>query len=266
MRVAALCACLGVLVVAAAGAYSIPTGVGKMTVTPNRVLAGSQTELTFTFVADTAALNGTMLFDVPRGWSTPQRTSPAAPGYVELQASGCAGSRISSIAGRRIVIATKCPRRHLFTLVYRRANVPQISADGYDFLTQTRPAGAPRKTPFKPLGWRKQPVVRVRGAAAAGLFLAVTNIATSGTPFGAIVRAVDQFGNNASDYAGTITLTSSDPAATLPTPYAYGTTDASQHTFGGIVLRTAGTQTITATDSHGFTVQSAPITVSPSSG
>jgi hypothetical protein len=252
-------------VLGSAGANKIPTGIGKMSVTPNRVVAGTQTELTFTYVADSAALNGTLLLDTPRGWSKPQQTNQAAPGYVELQASGCAGSRIARIVDRRIVIAAKCPRRHLFNLVYRRASVPLISADGYDFLTQTRPAAAPRKTPFKPLGWRKQPVVRVRGAAASGLFMAMTNIATSGTQFAAIVRAVDRYGNNAADYTGTVTLTSTDPAATLPPPYAYDPADGSQHTFG-VVLRTVGTQTITATDSHGFTTKSAPITVTALSG
>jgi hypothetical protein len=77
------------------------------------------------------------------------------------------------------------------------------------------------------------------------------------------VRAVDAFGNNAADYAGTVTLTSTDPKATMPASYAYGPTDVAQHTFTGLVLRTLGTQRLTATDSHGFTVQSGPITVSP---
>jgi hypothetical protein len=52
----------------------------------------------------------------------------------------------------------------------------------------------------------------------------------------------------------------------MPGAYAYGPTDAAQHTFTGIVLRTPGAQRITATDSHGFTIQSGPITVSPFSG
>ena len=76
------------------------------------------------------------------------------------------------------------------------------------------------------------------------------------------MRIVDQFGNNAADYAGTVTLTSSDPTATLPAPYAYAAKDVSQHTFTGIVLHTPGTQTVTATDSNGFTITSPPITVS----
>jgi len=93
--------------------------------------------------------------------------------------------------------------------------------------------------------------------------MTVTSIATVGVPFAATVRAIDQWGNNAADYAGTVTLTSTDPAATLPGPYAYGPKDTAQHTFTGVILRTAGTQYITATDSSGLTIQSGPITVSP---
>jgi hypothetical protein len=258
-----LCAGAGMLVLASAGGAAGRVGVGKMTVVPTRVSAGTTNELSFTFVADSAPLRGTTLVDVPRGWSKPQRSDPSAPGYVELQPAGCVGTRIAGIAGRRIVIATQCPRRHLYRLLYHRAVAALLSADGYVFLTQTKPAKARKRTPFRPLGTRKQPVVRVRGATAAGLFMTVTSIATVGVPFGATVRAVDQFGNNAIDYTGTVTLTSTDAAATVPGPYAYGPTDTAQHTFTGLVLRTPGTQRVTAKDSHGFTIQSGPITVSP---
>jgi hypothetical protein len=263
IRWAVLCAGLALLVLAAAGGAATRVGVGKMTVTPNRVNAASINDYTFGFLADTAAVRGTTLVDVPRGWSKPQQTNPTAPGYLELQALGCPGTRITGIAGRRVVIATKCTRRHSFKLVYHRAAAPPLSADGYVFLAQTRPAKAPRKTPFKPLGPRKQAVVRVRGTTVAGLFMTVTSIATAGQPFNATVRAVDAFGNNAADYTGTVTLTSTDAKATMPAPYPYGPTDVAQHTFTGVVLRTVGTQRLTAKDSHGFTVQSGPITVSP---
>ena len=261
----ALCACLVVLVFASTSGAAARVGVGKMTVAPNRLTAGTTgNELSFAFTADSAPLTGTTLVDVPRGWSKPQQSDPAAQGYVELQASGCVGTRIAAISSRRIVIATHCPRRHLFRLLYHKAATPLFSADGYVFLTQTRAARAPKKVLFRPLGPQKQPVVRIRGAGAAGLFMTVTSVATAGVPFSTTVRIVDQFGNNAADYAGTVAFTSSDPVATLPAPYAYGATDVSQHVFTGIVLRTPGTQTITATDSNGFTITSPPITVSAS--
>ncbi len=259
---ALLCAGAGVLVLASATGAASRVGVGRMSVTPTRVPAGSTNDFSFAFTADSAPLTGTTLVDVPRGWTKPQRGNPSAPGYIELQAAGCVGTTISGIAGRRIVIDTHCPRRHLFRLVYHRAAAPLLSADGFVFLTQTRKAGAPKKVPFAPLGPRKEPVVRVRGAAPKTLFMTVTSVATVGQTFGATVRAVDQWENNAPDYVGTVTLTSSDPAATLPAPYAYVTKDVGQHTFTGIVLRTPGAQTITASDSNGFRITSGPISVS----
>jgi hypothetical protein len=258
----ALCALLGLLGIASTSGAAGPTGIGKMTVSPNRVSAGSVNDLTLTYLSDSAPLNGQMRLDVPVAWSPPQRANRTGPGYVELDSAGCPGTRITGIVARRITIAARCPRRHLFRLVYHAATAPQFSADGYIFLTQTRPASKSKKVVFKPLGPRKQPVVRVRGAAATGLFMTVTSVATVGVPFGVTVRAIDQWGNNAADYPGTVTLASTDPAATLPGPYVYGPRDTAQHTFTGVTLRTPGVHRITAIDSNGFTVQSGPITVS----
>jgi hypothetical protein len=259
---------VALLVLAGTSGAAARVGVGKMTVTPTRVSAGSTgNDLTFVFTADSSALSGQTLVDIPRGWTPPQQSNPGGAGYVEVQPSDCLSStRITGIVGRRIAIATRCARRHTYRLLYHRATAPQLSADGYVFLTQTRPASTSKKVHFRPLGQHKQPVVRVRGAGAAGLFMTVTSIATAGVPFGATVRAIDPYGNNAADYAGTVTLSSTDPAASLAAPYAYGPADAAQHIFTGLVLRTPGTQRITATDSNGFSIQSGPITVSPFSG
>jgi hypothetical protein len=141
--------------------------------------------------------------------------------------------------------------------------VPPIAADGYIFLTQTRTNA--RNAKFHPLARSGQPVVKVKGGSATGLDMTLTNVVTAGTTFTVTVRAVDPYFNNAFPYAATVSLTSSDPAATLPGPYAYQPSDLGQKAFTGIVLRTPGVQTITATDSTGLTKTSAPITVNASS-
>ncbi|MBI4575685.1 MAG: Ig-like domain-containing protein [Planctomycetes bacterium] len=59
-------------------------------------------------------------------------------------------------------------------------------------------------------------------------------------------------GTVAAGYAGTVRLSSSDPAATLPADYAFVPADAGRHTFsGGLVLRTEGERSVTATDLSG---------------
>ena len=95
----------------------------------------------------------------------------------------------------------------------------------------------------------------------------MTSVATTGVSFSVTVRGVDVYGNNAYPYAGkTVTLASTDPHATLPGPYTFVQTDAGQHIFPDVTLRTAGTQRIIATDSGGLTAQSSPISVSSAAG
>src|SRR5215475_1615520 len=132
-------------IAAAAG----PSGVGRMAVTPTTLTAGSTgNELTFTFTAN-RSLTGRTIVDFPRGWTLPQRRGGTAPGYVELKRGTCGSStRIASIKARRLTIATACKRGHSYQLLYHKASVPTIAADGYIFLTQTK---ASRAKAFRPL-------------------------------------------------------------------------------------------------------------------
>jgi hypothetical protein len=68
-------------------------------------------------------------------------------------------------------------------------------------------------------------------------------------------------------YTGTIQFTSSDTLAVLPAPYPFVAGDNGTHTFIGLVtLKTAGTQSITATDTvtSSITGTQSGITVNPS--
>jgi hypothetical protein len=255
---------LTALVVGGVASAAGPTGVGRMVVTPTTLTAASTgNDLTFSFTAN-KSLTGQTIVDVPRGWTTPQKGNSSAAGYFELKRGTCGGStRIRSIVKRRLTIATACKRGHGYQLLYHKATVPTIAADGYIFLTQTRASG--RNAKFHPLARSGQPVVKVKGGTAAGLDMTMTNVTTAGSMFTVTVRAIDPYSNNAFPYGATVRLTSSDPAATLPGPYAYQPTDLGQKAFTGIVLRTPGMQTITATDSNGLTKTSPPITVNASS-
>lgn len=73
--------------------------------------------------------------------------------------------------------------------------------------------------------------------------------AVSGTAFNVTVTALDALNNIATGYRGTAHFTSSDGAATLPADYTFTAGDNGVHSFtGGATLRTAGSRTITATD------------------
>jgi hypothetical protein len=68
--------------------------------------------------------------------------------------------------------------------------------------------------------------------------------ATAGTALSFMVTALDQFENTATDYTGTVHFTSSDGSAALP---ADSTLTSGTGTFSA-TLKTAGSQTVTATD------------------
>jgi hypothetical protein len=247
-----------------------------------------------TFTADTGPLQGQTLIDIPRGWSLPQAARLGVTGYVALAHDTCSSAtKITRISGYRLTIATDCRRGQRFALTYGPAVASTLAADGYVFLTQTKPRVGTTATKlikvnkvvknkktgkkvvktvtkrvtftvkptFRPLAQKKQPVVVVNGGPVDHLILNAPTIATAGTPFGVTVRAEDAFGNTASGYTGTVSFSSSDAAAFLPTPYTFTTNDFGAKTLGGVILRATGTQTITVSDSTGRVDVGNPISV-----
>ncbi len=84
---------------------------------------------------------------------------------------------------------------------------------------------------------------------------AATHLSVSGFPSpdvagvaGTItVKALDAYGNTAPTYDGTVHFTSSDSKAVLPANYTFNSTDKGVHA-SSVTLKTAGTQSVTATD------------------
>jgi uncharacterized delta-60 repeat protein len=77
--------------------------------------------------------------------------------------------------------------------------------------------------------------------------------ATAGSPFSLTVTALDSSGNLDTTYSGTVHFTTSG-AASLPLDYTFGPGDAGSHLFSGVILDTAGNQSITATDTNSATI------------
>ncbi|MCL4302970.1 MAG: DUF2341 domain-containing protein, partial [Anaerolineae bacterium] len=69
-------------------------------------------------------------------------------------------------------------------------------------------------------------------------------------PFSATVTVYDKYGNIASGYTGTVTLTSTDTSTDFPITHQFITADQGVYTFTNLALQTAGIQTITATDEN----------------
>ncbi|MBN1485369.1 MAG: Ig-like domain-containing protein, partial [Chloroflexia bacterium] len=73
---------------------------------------------------------------------------------------------------------------------------------------------------------------------------------TAGASFDLTVRALDGLGGVAADYTGTVSFASSDAQASLPADYTFSGPggDNGEHTFTGLVLRSAGLQGLSVTD------------------
>jgi hypothetical protein len=89
--------------------------------------------------------------------------------------------------------------------------------------------------------------VSVGPAPAAAINVSGLANTVAGAAQSAQVTALDPFGNVAAGYAGTVHLSSSDPQAVLPADYSFTTADAGSHQLS-VILKTAGLQTIAATD------------------
>src|SRR5262249_53989690 len=76
-------------------------------------------------------------------------------------------------------------------------------------------------------------VVTVSAAAADHFTITVPLTVVSGVPFDVVVTATDPYGNTDTNYAGTVTLSSSDtdPGVALPADYTFTPADGGVHMF-----------------------------------
>jgi hypothetical protein len=90
--------------------------------------------------------------------------------------------------------------------------------------------------------------IAVNPAAAASFIVSGhPSTSTAGDQHTFTVTARDAYGNTATGYTGTVTFASSDGQATLPSDYTFTLADAGVKNFA-VTLKTAATQSITATD------------------
>jgi len=108
-----------------------------------------------------------------------------------------------------------------------------------------------------PLAARGEPAVRILVTSSPCAFGALCpdtppplpTTAVSGAEFGIYVAAVDAALGRDTEYSGTLTLSSSDPLATLPSSYTFVPADRGTRGFS-VVLRTLGDQVISVSDSE----------------
>ncbi len=132
------------------------------------------------------------------------------------------------------------------------ANALYVTSAGTHTVTAT--------SPFLPTASTQ---LTILPAAAARFTIAAPPSSTAGAPVSVTATAYDIYGNVATNYIGTVALSSSDVQAALPAAYSFTAADTGAHTFS-VTLKTAGPQTITAQDSaKAISGTSAAIQVAP---
>ncbi len=93
-------------------------------------------------------------------------------------------------------------------------------------------------------------IVGTATVSVVGLYFSATSVTDSNVTdlLASEVQVLTETNEIASGYRGTVRFTSDDPQASLPSDYTFTSSDAGQHTFSGIVLRTPGAHAVTVTD------------------
>ncbi len=220
-------------------------------------------------VADPAANTVSVLLNGADWSTTPQPSSFAVSGFPSSTMAGASGTFTVTALNADGTTDTGFTGTLHFTSSDGQAALPtdytfQASDAGmHTFSATLKTAGTQSLTAADGSITGSETGITVTPAAASHLAMTAPAGSTAGSAFSITVTALDPYGNIATGYAGTVSFTSSDGKANLPGAYTFGTGDAGVHTFAnGIILKTAGSQTVTATDTASLT-GSAAVAVSP---
>jgi hypothetical protein len=203
---------------------------------------------------------------------------------VQLVQGNAAGLGLSgpsgSVAGSSFSVTVTAPRSGYTGTVHFTSSDPQAvlpadytftSADAgqHTFAVTLKTAGSQTVTVADTSGGAVSGQATVAVSPASASVLAVSGFPSAvaaGTSGLVTVTLKDAYGNVATGYRGTVHFSSSDSQAGLPADYTFATADAGVHPFS-VTLNTAGTQSITATDTvtPSLTGAQTGITVSPPS-
>jgi Bacterial Ig-like domain (group 1)/FlgD Ig-like domain len=192
-----------VLAFFAAGFVALSTagpGSGTATISPSSsVVAGVAGEWSLQYTAAEVIDNGTVRITIPNGWSAPQTSSSASPGYVTVATNQPAGTPGLSIAGQFVTInVDTLSVGNTITLVYGddtasvggRATAA-TTVGSYTFLVESDPNGG------APSPIASSPALSVVPAAPASFDILPND--TTGVIAGSFVqlhiRVLDEFGN-----------------------------------------------------------------------
>ena len=215
-------------------------------------------------------------------WSPPQTKSPKAVGYLTVKTPEGVTAKVDvgyGIGRSRFfreyfpwqnVVEVALPDRPLrpgqtirVTYGDRTGGSPGIRIQPFDepsFVFKVY-VDALGKGEYLPL--TRSPSIEIVAAGPHRLGVVMPSGAAVGRPTWCIVRAEDRYGNPAVRYRGTVRLTSTDPAAGLPSAHTFTEADRGVRRFEGVTFRQPGFHTVSATDGT-FARTGNPVRVTPS--
>jgi subtilase family serine protease len=195
-------------------------------------------------------------------WGQWGGTSDAAPQWAGLIAIADQGRALAGLgaldgATQTLPMLYALPSGDFHDITSGTSNgFPKYSAgSGYDLVTG-------RGSPYANLV--VSDLVGASTSASTHFSITAPSGSTAGNALSITVSALDSSNNGQTGYRGTVHLTSSDTAAVLPADYTFTSGDNGAHVFSGVTLKTAGSQSITATDTSTAAIAgSAAVLVTP---
>ena len=169
----------------------------------------------------------------PHGHRRERRAGRRTPVTPARSTSPAAMSRPCLPANYTFTTGTGTERLHVFTVTLKTAGSQSITATDTSTSAITGTLSG----------------ISVSPASASQFVLSgLPSTATVGVAQTVTVTAEDPYGNVATGYTGTVHFTSSDPQASLPANYHLHSGDDGTYTPSRVTFRTAGTQSVTVTD------------------
>jgi uncharacterized membrane protein YqgA involved in biofilm formation len=209
-------------------------------------LTGSQTGI----VVTAAALSKLVV----SGMTTPRTAGTA--GSIRVTATDAYGNRVQSYLGTVHFTSTdiQAGLPANYTFIAADAGTHVFSANVILKTAGTQSVTATDTVTASLHG--SQTGIVVTAAALNKLVVSgMTTPRTAGSTGSIRVTATDTYGNRVQSYLGTVHFTSTDTQAGLPANYKFTVADAGTHVFSGnVILKTVGTQSVTATDTVTATI------------
>jgi len=245
---------------------------GKVCISPCAdVIAGSFGTWTVTYVVgkDEIEPGGSLKVNSDL-WKAflPQFTNPTYPGYVTVSTSN-RNSKITVISeDYDVIIILKVEGEALsqgnkINLTYgdtsggvnlnAKGQIHMAVGDDIEFNIGVDTHGNDRYRNIV-----NPPKLHVIAGSVATFSVAAPSNQKAGVPFEAVVAALDEYNNIATDYKGTIKFASSDAKAIFPKDYTFNSKDKGRHGFT-VILKTPGMQTIKVIDSNSISATSNPV-------